>query len=337
MTVTEEDWLALENAPLTASGRSTRRIHAGSPHDIFISVAHPSRRRMLFLQTDAFAAEGIVRSLGRLPQTAGLELALTAVSRQQYELQVVLTADDLREVFTPLVTDIAEAAKDKLSSLEALVAVVNRFDHWQNLLRSIGREGLGAEARRGLFGELLVLRDLLLGAVSPHTAVESWVGPTSADQDFQLSGTAVEVKTTSAKATGTVRIASERQLDDTGLTAMALALVVVDERRGGLGQSLNGIVDEIRDLLASSSARRALDGLLVRAGYLPVHRDVYDEPRYTLRDLRFWRVTGSFPRIVESALPEGVSNCVYDVQLSGLDDLRLTQAEVKDLIREKND
>ncbi|MEV7389322.1 PD-(D/E)XK motif protein [Streptomyces sp. NPDC091215] len=337
MTITESDWIELEDAPQATSGRSMRRIHARSPHDIFLSVSHPGRRRMLVFQADATAAEGVVRSLGRLPQTAGLELSLTSLSRHQYELQVLLTADDLREVFTPLVTDIAAAAKDEPTSLEALTAVVSRFGHWQNLLRSVGRDGLGAEARRGLFGEILVLRDQVVTSLPQSEAVAAWTGPTGANQDFQCASVAIEVKTTMARSSGAVRIASERQLDDTGTSALLLALVTLDERRGGSGRSLNALVDEVRHQLANPGARARFDGLLVQAGYLPGQKDLYDEPRYTPREVRFWEVRDGFPRIVESGLPAGVSDCTYSLALSGLDQYRVGDAEVGNLIRGKNE
>ncbi|MDQ0933344.1 PD-(D/E)XK motif protein [Streptomyces turgidiscabies] len=337
MTISESDWIELEDAPQAASGRSMRRIHSRSPHDIFLSVSHPGRQRMLVFQADATAAEGVVRSLGRLPQTAGLELSLTSLSRHQYELQVVLTADDLREVFTPLASDIATTAKDELTSLEALTAVVSRFGHWQNLLRSVGRDGLGAEARRGLFGEILVLREQIVTSLPQSEAVAAWTGPTGANQDFQCPAVAVEVKTTNARNAGTVRIASERQLDGTGTSSLLLALVTLDERRGGLGQSLNVLVDQVRHHLANPGARARFDGLLIQAGYLPGQRDLYDEPRYTTRDVRFWEVRDGFPRVVESELPVGVSDCSYSLALSGLDQYRLSDAEVGNLIRGKNE
>ncbi|MCP3758383.1 PD-(D/E)XK motif protein [Streptomyces sp. TBY4] len=337
MTITESDWLELEDAPGPGTGRSTRRIHSRSPHDMFLSVSHPGRRRMLVLRADANAAEGVVRSLGRLPKTAGLELSLTSLSRHDYELHVILTADDLREVFTPLVTDIAATAKDKPTTLEALTAAVSRFGHWQSLLRSVGRDGLGAEARRGLYGEVLVLREQLLTSISAAEAIAAWTGPTGANQDFQRPEVAIEVKTTSARGSGTVRIASERQLDDTGASSLLLALVTLDERRGGLGQSLNALVDQVRGQIAAPSAKAQFDGLLIQAGYLPTQRELYGEPRYTLRDLRLWTVRDGFPRIVESALPPGVSDCAYNVSVEGLDDYRLTDAEAATLIRGKDE
>ncbi|GAA1225588.1 hypothetical protein GCM10009665_15050 [Kitasatospora nipponensis] len=332
MTITEDDWRELE-APQATPGRSIRRLHPESTHDMYLAVSHPGLRRMLVLKGDAPAAEGVARSLSRLPPTAGLELQLNSLSRQDYELQVVLTADDLREVFSPLVADIAGATHSAPSTADALLAAVERFERWQHLLRSIGKDGLGPEIRRGLFGELLILRDYLMPSLPGLEAVNAWTGPTGTSQDFQLPSVAVEAKASTAKSTHRIRISSERQLDSTGTPALLLSLISLDERRGGSGESLNAMVDRIRERLTSVAARSRLDSLLIQAGYLPGHRDHYDEPRYTSRDLRFWSVRDDFPRLVESDLRPGVGDCTYHVDTSGLDDYLLTTDEVTNLIR----
>lgn len=331
MTVTEDEWRELES-PQDTPGRSSLRLYPESPLDIFLSVSHPGRQRMLVFRADARSADPIVRSVGRLPKAAGIEMNLSAVSRVEYELQVILTADGLREVFNPLVADVAETAKSAPAAAEALAAAVDRFERWQDLLRAVSRDGLSAEARRGLYGELLVLGDVLLASLGEAEAIEAWTGPTGTNQDFQLSELAIETKASVAKRPRSIRIASERQLDGTGTPALLLALANLDERRGGSGESLNRRVEGIRQQLTSPAARARFDGLLVQVGYLPGHHDLYEEPRYTLRELRFWHVREGFPRLVESDLPEGVGDCTYQVSTSGLDAYRATADEVMELI-----
>ncbi|RAJ61670.1 putative PD-(D/E)XK family protein DUF4420 [Streptomyces sp. Amel2xB2] len=331
MTVTETDWSELES-PQTTAGLSRLRLYPDAPLDVFLAVSHPSRRRMLVLRSDARSADHIIRTVVKLPRAAGLEMNLSAVTRLEYELQVVLTANEFREVFNPLVTDVAETVRDAPGAAAALVAAVNRFERWQELLRVVGGDGLGHDARRGLVGELLVLREHMLPVLTASDALEAWTGPSGAHQDFQLPGVAVEVKASTAKRPRSVRIASERQLDGAGTPALLLALVLLDERRGGSGESLNRIVDCIREAVTSPAVRARFEGRLMQAGYLPGQRDLYDEPRYALRDLTLWHVRGDFPRIVEADLREGVGDCAYHVSTSGLDDYRATTAEVTELI-----
>lgn len=331
MTITEEDWQELES-PHQVPGRAVRRLHPNSAVDIFLSVDHPSGRRKLVLRSDAHSADEIVRGAGRLPRTTGIEMQVLAASRLEYELQLVLLTGELQEVFNPLVADVATTAAGASTAAVALSAAVDRFVRWQELLRAVEKDGLGTDARRGLFGELLVLGERLLGRVPDAQAVEAWSGPTGANQDFQLPRVAIEVKTTAAKRPLNIRIASERQLDDTGTPSLLLCLVTLDERRGGTGQSLNQRVDAIRRQLSSRSDLARFDALLVQAGYLSVHHEHYDEPRYTQREQRFWHVGNGFPRLVESDLQEGVSDCTYLVAVSGLDRHRATDEDVAALI-----
>ncbi|MFF4471885.1 PD-(D/E)XK motif protein [Streptomyces sp. NPDC001599] len=335
MTVSEDEWHKLES-PQGVPGRSSLRLHPESQLDIFLAVSHPSRQRMLVLRADARSADPIVRSVGRLPRAAGIEMNLSAVSRLEYELQVILTANDLSEVFNPLVADVADVAKAAPDATEALSAAVERFGRWQDLLRAVSRDGLSVEARRGLYGELLMLGDVLFAELSQPEAVEAWTGPTGTNQDFELPDVAIETKASTAKRPRSIRIASERQLDGTGTSALLLTLVQLDERRGGTGESLNRRVEHVRQQLSDPTARARFDGLLIQAGYLPGHRDLYDEPRYTLRDLRFWHVRDEFPRLVEADLPDGVGDCSYHLDVSALGAYRAEVDEVKELIGGSN-
>ncbi|MFC4914094.1 PD-(D/E)XK motif protein [Actinomadura gamaensis] len=334
MNPTEADWEQL-NTPAGARGRSMLRLHGDSPHNLFIAVSHPDRQRMLILETDTSSYEQAAGDLGSLPRTGGLEMRFARVSRNSYELVAVLTSDELREVFTPLVSDIAGAVASAPDSLGAVRAAIDRFRRWQDLLKAVGEDGLGSEARRGLFGELLFLNEFVLPARGAHDAVLSWTGPQGADQDFQLPQLTVEVKCSSTRASSEITIANERQLDSTSAPNLLLALFVLDERRGGTGTSLNVLVEQARHRLLGPETRARFDDLLVNAGYFRHHRQRYDEPRYTVRDIRFWSVSGDFPRVVVSDLRPGVTSCRYRIHTTGLDQYRLQDKEVRSLIEDQ--
>ncbi|MFB4308396.1 PD-(D/E)XK motif protein [Actinomadura sp. GTD37] len=331
MSITEENWRELET-PQHTPGRSMRRIHAESAHDIHIAVTYPQRKRMLVLDTDDRAYERAATAYGRLPRTQGLELAFTRLTRQHYELTITLTSDSLKNVFTPLVMDIAWAISQATDDVGAVTTAINQFERWQTLLKSLGEDGLGADARRGLYGELLVLKDYVIPELGPANGILGWTGPLGTNQDFQLTDCAIEVKATTARATSEITIANERQLDRTGTADLVFGLVVLDERRGGLGTSLNAMVEGVRAALPGPP-QAGLEGRLARIGYFPQHTNNYDEPRYTLREIRFWSVHGDFPRIVESEFRPGVSTCSYRIQTAGLDAYAITKDEVRKLIR----
>jgi Putative PD-(D/E)XK family member, (DUF4420) len=327
MTITERDWGQLES-DWHDHGVTFRRLYPQSPHEVFIGVRHPDGARMLTIALSTHAATQVLRQVCELPHTRGLEMQFAKLDNDRRELRVILTDASMREVFNPLASDIAQIAHAQSDDVEAVLAAVERFNNWRQMLEKLAESGLSAQARRGLVGELSFLRDFLLDAMPATAAVRSWTGPSGAHQDFQFARTAVEIKTSSGKEPQTIVISSERELDDTGVNWLVLAHFSLDERRGGSGESLNAIVDRIRDTVSDAAARDTLNDLLIRVGYLEQQRGLYEEPRYTMRKKRFWSVTDEFPRITESDLRPGVGDCRYRISTIGLDAYLLTGEDV---------
>jgi hypothetical protein len=325
--ITERDWAQLES-DWHARGVTVRRIYPQSAHEIFIAVRHPDGARMLTIAMDTHTMTDVLRQIHELPRTRGLEMQFARLGNYSGELRVILSDTSLREVFSPLASDIAAAAHAEPSAAVAVLAAVGRFGHWRQMLQNLAASGLAPHSRRGLFGELAFLCDYLLPSLPIGEAVRAWTGPAGAHQDFQLPHAAIEVKTSVGKEPQTLVVSSERELDDTGTGRLILAHFSLDERRGGSGESLNAIIDRARGLVAHTGAREALDDLLVRAGYLRQQRSFYDEPRYTVRRQRFWHVTGEFPRITEADLRPGVGDCEYRISVTGLEQYALAAEDV---------
>lgn len=330
--ISERDWDQLE-ADRHAHGSTVRRVDPHSVHDIFIAVRHPDNARMLTLTVGADTAAEVLRRIRELPCTRGLEMQFTRLNSHSGQFCVVLTDPGLREVFNPLATDIAATVEAEPSTAGAVLAAVGRFEHWRQMLQSVADSGLSHDSRRGLFGELYVLREHLLPALHDADAVRSWTGPTGAHQDFQFRHAAIEVKTSTGKEPQTLVVTSERELDDTGTVYLILAHLSLDERRGGSGESLNAMVDSVLGSVSDVAAREFIRGMLVRAGYMQQQRDLYNEPRYTIRREQFWRVAGGFPRITEADLRPGVGDCEYRISTVGLDQYALTAQEVVSAIQ----
>jgi hypothetical protein len=224
-------------------------------------------------------------------------------------------------VFTALAQDLDARLTLAQTTEESAAELFGRLKLWQQFLKA-WHDGMSLEARRGLWGELYFLRATLLPAMSAAEAVTGWKAGTAAHQDFQFAHAAVEIKTTSAKQPQSVRITSERQLDETGAGKLFLNVVVVDEREvsmaaGTPGQSLPALVASIRAELAGDPSNLALfNDLLFHRGWLDEHIPRYESHRLTLREELIFRVEPGFPRLVEGNLPEGVGDVNYALSLS---------------------
>jgi hypothetical protein len=255
------------------------------------------------------------------PDCRGLEI-FSLVLNNQAHFGVRLRDNSCADVFTTLAADIAPRVNASGSAKNAIQELLGRLNRWQQFL-SVGRSELSPEAQRALWGELHVLRLHILPAFGTSDSIAAWRAPTASHQDFQFAGGALEVKTTSAKQPHTIRITSERQLDSTGIPALYLHVVIVDEREVAVntgtqkGTTLSEVVSFLRNVLSTDAAAlRRFEDELLTVGYLDAHAPRYESRRYALRREITYEVTGAFPRITEVGLPAGVGDVNYGLTLA---------------------
>lgn len=225
------------------------------------------------------------------------------------------------EVFSVLARDLDERLIGIGEPENAAKELFARLTLWQQFLKA-WREGMSPESRRGLWGELHFLRSHLLPALGPTSALDSWKAGSAAHQDFQFGHAAVELKTTSAKPPQTIRITSERQLDETGVGILFLHVVIVDEREvgpdaRGNGLSLPGLVTALRnDIAAEPPLLNTFNDLLLDRGWLDELADRWEDRKLTVRDDISLHVADGFPRLVEQHLPDGIGSVSYSLSLA---------------------
>jgi hypothetical protein len=130
------------------------------------------------------------------------------------------------------------------------------------------------------------------------------------------------VKTTTEKQPQSVRITSERQLDDTGIRALFLFILVLDERVTDAPgptdcDSLPAIIAALRRQFDDNPiARLDFDDKLLDAGYLEADAPQLECRRFALRSEYCFHVRDSFPRILEHQLAMGLGDVSYALTLA---------------------
>jgi hypothetical protein len=224
-------------------------------------------------------------------------------------------------VFTALAQDLDARLKLTVGAEQSAAELFGRLKLWQQFLKA-WQDGMGPEARRGLWGELHFLQAHLLSVLGASVAVKGWKAGAAAHQDFQFLHAAAEIKTTAAKQPHSIRITSERQLDETGVGALFLHVVIVDEREvpaaeGAPGQSLPSLVTSVRTTLGDDAPTLSLfNDLLFHRGWLDEHAPRYENHRLTVRNELSYRVQSGFPRLIESNLPSGVGDVTFALALA---------------------
>lgn len=288
----------------------------------------PSRSPAALLQL----ADGTELPARQLPACAGLDVRVTQLAAKSY-LEVRLKDSSCSDVFAVLTQDVVHRIAKATGPRSALDELLGRLSRWQHFLQ-VSREGLSVEAQRGLWGELHVLIHHLVPVLGAGTSAEGWKAPSASHQDFQFAAGAIEVKTTITKQPQSVRVTSERQLDETGVGTLLLWVVVLDERDVPAaeevveGETLPMKVQAARNVVAQDiAAARTLELGLFERGWMDAHGDRYRDRRWAVRREEVFEVVEGFPRITEAMLASGLGSVMYALSLSACEPFALPQEQ----------
>ena len=218
------------------------------------------------------------------------------------------------DLFAEMVGDVAGAMDAAVPDGEewVLKAMLRRVRMWQAFMGK-GTRPLGPEAEVGLAGEIFFLSAILDAGVEADIALESWVGPDDAPQDFVLGDGAVEVKATVSSAGFPAKIGSLEQLDDSFLSP--IFLTGIRFAVGESGSTLPERVAELEERLAADPAAVSVfRERTFAAGYADSHADKYTR-RFLDKEAYVHVVAEGFPRLVRGSVPAGVSKAQYEIDL----------------------
>jgi hypothetical protein len=311
VTMSIDPW-AVINAPGSAQALSARRADPQHPFDFFWGCDFEGRCLLLFEYGTGFD------SRDKRPELSGIDtidIAVDTVSRRR--LLLLLKDNQDRELFYRFCLDLLESTRACTSEEAALHVIIRRTWRWHQLLRSGGSGKLGLEAQKGLIGELLFLRDLLLRRFSASAALAFWQGPSGAPKDFAVGGIAIEVKARRGSDRPYVRISSEFQLDSDHTDELFLYVSELEQGPADHEDAftLKELVQSIQSqiLATDPGAIELFEIRLMGAGYL--EEDDYSDTFWISSGVAVYHVGDGFPRITRAGLPEGVESVEYKVDL----------------------
>jgi hypothetical protein len=290
---------------------------AGAPAYLAVSLTTGLEALILEIPTSAMPAGG------SLPASVGFELMTEQVKpgrKGTTRIILALTSDGFRDVFRALAVDVAEVLVEAKTKEAAAATFISRVRRWQRFLEVHGPAGLSDSERRGLFSELLVLKELIVACSDPLRILEGWRGPVREPHDFVLLGGDIEVKSTASPSPRTIEIANFDQLDDLGAVRLLLIHTVLAEMDSG-GQTLPGIIEDL--LKVCGDAADVFKERLYLAGYIDEHASRYTVPCYRVLTSDFFEVTGDFPRLTRSGVTDGIYSAKYTILLSALEPFRV--------------
>lgn len=262
------------------------------------------------------------------PDTEGLEVRIDfGFGEHQIGVVLKLKSDDFLDVFTSLTNDLLSTLSELSEDKQFIDTFFGRLGIWKMFLDKSGAKGLGPDRRRGLFGELYLLKELILKSKGSD-GIKYWSGPSGAMHDFEVGTFAIECKTMAGNKSQKVTISNERQLEDEGYEDLYLSCVAITVRKNST-PSLVSIIKEIEQILDRDPLNLVnFRNNLLRCGYNVIHEDIYRREGYHVDDILTYKVKDGFPRLLAEDLMDGLGGLKYTVDLSACVDFKITNEVV---------
>jgi hypothetical protein len=200
------------------------------------------------------------------------------------------------------------------NSSKGYEAVCNAYFVWQKMFKG-QNDILGESEIKGLIGELLYLKEIIIPKYGQTRSIEAWSGTEKTRKDFSIDNTWYEIKTIDV-GKPTVKITSIEQLDSS--LDGTLAVFQVEKMAPGFnGVNLNCLTESIITLFTSLQDKDDFISKLNKAGYFS--NSDYDDYVYDIKSLTEYNVNNSFPRLMKNSIPVAVASASYELLLSELD------------------
>ncbi|CAH2714793.1 hypothetical protein BACCIP111895_01969 [Neobacillus rhizosphaerae] len=239
----------------------------------------------------------------------------------KWALSFRLIRGEQEDVFIRLCCDMVESSRNQNNDINGLEFVIQRYSQWAKLMEVQPSGFLNDAQQKGLLGEIHYLQQAISNGIPLLEAVNGWIGPDGADQDFIFSDGWHEVK---ALGIGrkTVNISSLEQLDAQLPGELILYFIDKTAQNSPNAFTLNSKISQVRgSLSASYSALELFNDKLLRCGYIELPE--YAKQYYRLSGVKMFRVDENFPRLIKDNVPTGVVASVYQLSIQALEDWKI--------------
>ena len=265
----------------------------------------------------AFFSVDSEATANQFPHWKGVDIViakLPAYGTDQKYVNVIQLPGSANDIFEIIVEDLRselENCSDAASSVTVIAAVLAK---WREFFKTDKELIMSEERQQGLYGELLFLEECL--EIFGSTAISQWAGSNNETHDFYFSSNAVEVKTTASQAPYYAHISSEYQLDNNDIPGKLFLRFYAFRKSQSSGDKLPDVVGRIRQVISHvSQAMQSFTEKIQKYGYYDEAADYYSVG-YFVRDQYYFAVEDGFARITKTAVPTGVTDLTYAVNIA---------------------
>ena len=301
----------------TEGNLTRRRVFENSSCNIFIAQDFKKDYQLIFELSRPY------QYLLKGVNISSLNIALFQQTNQSFLLSVKLNDKNSLAIFDYIVYAILIELIDQKDEEKLITCFLKNLKEWQKFLQPI-QHGMSEEKIRGLLAELYFMLQLLNeNRKKADRIISAWCGPSKLQQDFIFEDVAIEVKSIGNTDKQIVSISSINQLQSNvnDLYLSVFKILKVNQPEGMEVYSLNGLVEELSNLLQSNE-RIALRYKLLEAGSM--RDEQYNHPLYHVQLVNHYKVDENFPKLTSKAIPDGVINVKYDIDLNKISNFKIS-------------
>ncbi|MGB2742732.1 MAG: PD-(D/E)XK motif protein [Cognaticolwellia sp.] len=304
----------------TIKGYKTIRITSDCVSDIYLGIDETGCHSLIL----------------NLPKNHGInfkevkkeKIAIALFPDTNYLIMTLLD-HEYNNLFDDLIISLFNSIKDIKEVDRYSKVFIQTFYQWILFFTSDNNDRLPKDVIKGVWGELIILKELIQGSdsYSINDILYGWRGPYDQGHDFIYDDNHIEVKTKDIKKVS-VRLSSEHQLEVESGKKLTLSVVSVDENMES-GSSLRDLVLEIKKAIFERLGDFSIIlKALIQKGITLQNIQEYNNYRFKPLNIHDYDcLEESFPKITTNNLPQSISNVKYDLNLTNLANYVISERE----------
>lgn len=239
---------------------------------------------------------------------------------------ISLSLNDINflDLFCHFCDDIIQSSRHITDVKKGILFICQRYEQWQKMLKMNAPEILPKNSIKGILGELMFLKNILIPKYGQSIAIASWLGPEMLPQDFICDAKWFEIKSISSNSSS-VTISSLEQLDVE--FSGELLIVYLDSASNSFSEKL--VINQYYNNLLSSinldEDKISLTNKLLEIGFYP--REEYNEYVFKFTKCVKYEVNKHFPCLRKSEIPVTVISAKYEISLPSINKYQLEVME----------
>jgi len=280
------------------------RIDESHPLEVNIGYEELDQKTLMVIDTNEIAD---------LPSSRSIIAKNFQRTDGQWAISFRLVHKENEDEFIMLCWDMIEASRNASSS--AVGQLLKRYRNWQKLLERQHNDVMNIASQKGLIGELLYLQQRIQKCGCAK-AIESWVGPEAADQDFVFDDTWAEIKCVAISAES-VAISSLEQLSNENIGMLVIFFIDKTSSENIQAFSLAAKVNEVRSLfMVCPESREKFELKLFQYGYRDLRE--YTVDKYIIGWMSTFLVDANFPKLTKTNIASQIVSAVYHISLAAI-------------------